>query len=91
MLSVKDGVGSTQKNTWQGAEAQGGAAEDLAYPVGMSEAGQRLIAVEVVVSGVITAPLDAVWDRVSCFTDMGDWLAPMHGERVRTSHLVSLP
>ena len=57
----------------------------------MSEAGQRLIAVEVVVSGVISAPLEAVWDRVSCFTDMGDWLAPMHGERVRTSHLVSLP
>ena len=52
---------------------------------------QRLIAVEIVVSGVIPAPLDAVWERVSNFTDMGDWLAPMHGERVRTSHMVRGP
>ena len=41
------------------------------------------------VSGILSAPLDVVWERVSCFTEMGDWLAPMHGERVRTAILVS--
>ena len=49
-----------------------------------------LVQAVVTASGVVSAPVDVVWDVLSRFTCVGDYLLPTGGHRCVSQHMVSL-